>query len=98
MAHTPDCPRYDHDPSNPACTCSNKPGLLIIDDVATFTPEQYAGLLTDHRPITTAPRDGTWVMVWPRGRAGRRAKWDIALGWVDESGYPIKNPAYWRPE
>lgn len=23
MSHTKDCPRYNHDPDNPACTCSH---------------------------------------------------------------------------
>lgn len=38
MAHTPDCPRYNHNPANPACTCGNSKGVLTITVTKTASP------------------------------------------------------------
>ena len=57
------------------------------------------------QPIDTAPKDGTWVLLWT-GNECRIAMWDewedpecpVTQGWFDDGdGMYIENPTHWMP-
>jgi hypothetical protein len=52
--------------------------------------------VSDWQPISTAPKDGTWVLLYSQHDGIRIGNWD-RIEWADDGDGVALEPTHWMP-